>query len=270
MRRLPVVGLAFALTSAAAWAAPAVHDLIARDGVEVGILPAIAPDTPAGTVVGVALDVEARTDAAARRLGFRSLHAIARVDCRARASQVVEAETFDQPNLTGAGRAQTVSKAWVHPAAGSYMSTVADRVCASAGEPQGPAPAIKVTLDSAPAPARPTPPSPTPAANAPVPPAATPPLPPPALGLEAQVAASRTAADARKALASLGTLIAPPLAASVQPALVGGKRFYRASIGGFASLASARAFCVQAIRVIGRCWVRQGAASPRKPATPAH
>ncbi len=253
LRRLPLSGLVFAATSlCAAWGAPAIHDVITKDGVEVSILPTIAPAGGSGAIVGVALDVEARTDAAARRLGFRSLHAVTMVDCRSRANHLVAAETFEAAELTGRGHVQPVSDAWVRPAANSYMSAVTDQVCAGADLAAAPAQVIKVTLGAEQAAARP------PAAIAPVAPAA---LGSPASTsrLEAQVAASRTAQAAQKVLGSLKTLIAPPLTASVQLALVRNRQFYRASVGGFASLASARAFCVQATRVTGQCWVRQAA-----------
>ena len=264
VRRLLLIGLALAATAAASAAAAAPPDPIARDGVEISILPAIAPATSSDAVSAASLDLEARTDDAAHRFGFRSLHAVTLVDCRGRANQITEARTYAEPNLAGPGRVQPVSGAWQHPTADSYMLAVIERVCAASAAPAPTARMIQVTLlgtDPAAAP----------------PPATSPPaaLPPPTVPLaftpaafsttattsriEAQVAATDSARTAQKVLDALRTLITLPLTASVQPALVQGAQVYRASVRGFASMASAQAFCAQATPVTHRCWVRQDA-----------
>jgi hypothetical protein len=258
----------FAATSAAAaWGAAAPSDVIVRDGVEVSIQRAIAPATTADSISAVSLDLEARTDDAAHRFGFRSLHAVTLVDCRGRANQITEAKTFDEPNLAGPGHSQHVSGNWQQPTADSYMSTVIDRVCAASAAPAPPAPTIQVTLlGAAPAPA-PTPAAPPQSGRAALPAPVVPLAVAPASfssmspnsRIEAQLAATDSARAAQRVLDSVRTLIALPLAGTVQPALAQGSQIFRASVGGFASTASAQAFCAQATPVTHRCWVRQDA-----------
>ena len=229
--------------------------------------------------------MEARTDDAAHRLGFHSLRAVTRVDCRVGANLVLAAETFDGVDLSGPGHPRSVSNAWVRPTAESYMSAVTERVCAAAdGGPSATPATMRVTLGSA---ADPAPPAATaiapsiavtrahavaPAAGIAITPvsavaraiAVTPASAPPAQAspqrLAAQVAAEGTAQDAQKVLDGLRALIAPPLTGSVQLALVQHAHFYRASVSGFASMAEARTFCARAAHVTSQCWVRREAA----------
>ena len=81
----------------------------------------------------------------------------------------------------------------------------------------------------------------------------------------AQVAASPTARGAQRVLDALKSLIAPPLAGSVEPAMVQGVQVYRANVSGFASVAEANAFCAKAKLVAKGCWVRP-APRTQKPA----
>jgi hypothetical protein len=279
VRPVPIALIALAAITGGARGAPAAPDVVVKDGVEVSMLPALAPTTGPDGGLAVTLDVEARSDDAAGRLGFRSLRVVTLVDCRAGANKLLEAESFEASDLAGARHVRPVSGEWVRPAADSYMAAVAARVCAAgAGDEHAAAP-IRVTL------APPAAPAAAPATVSPAPPAATPPTPttvamnparialsaPPTTAgpaatagprLEAQVAASRTAREARQALAALGALLAPPLAGDVEAAQVQGARVFRASVTGFASLAQARAFCAQAARLTRNCWVRQAEAAP--------
>jgi hypothetical protein len=280
MRKLLFLGLIAALAPAPT----ALADIIAKDGVEVAVLPTVAPGAGSATSSVVALDVEARSDAAAGRLGFRSLHAVTAIDCRSGANRFLEAKTYGEPDLAGPPQVRRVSGEWVRPAADSFMAAVLQRMC---GAPPAPtSPAIKVTEIAAPPPA----PAPAPAAASPAAPASaaaeaaapTTPLPsppsvtvmPPPAALAAapmspqarpprpagpaiaQVAASPTAKGAARVLGQLKTLLAPPLAGDVEPAIVGGAQVYRVSVSGFASAADARAFCARAQQVVKTCWVR--------------
>jgi len=70
----------------------------------------------------------------------------------------------------------------------------------------------------------------------------------------AQVTSSPTAAGANRALAALRRLMPAPLTGVVEPATVNGAKVYRANVGGFASLADARAFCATVAAVTKTCW----------------
>ncbi|MFI4972989.1 MAG: SPOR domain-containing protein [Caulobacterales bacterium] len=285
MRTFLLVGLVFALApGSAAPAAPPAADVIAKDGVEVTILPTVAP-AGGPEAVEVALDVEARTDEAARRLGFRSLRGVTAVDCRQGANQFQRAEAYALADLQGEVKVLRVSGEWVHPTAGSYMAAVSERICGSGGALPPPGPAMVVTLAAsantlppADSPAPATAPAPAPPAAPPAPPAgrtaavsahvdppavaAGAPAPAPAgsprpgAQAVAQVTASPTAKGAQRVLDALHSLIAPPLAGTVESATVQGVQVYRASIAGFASPKDARAFCSRAAGVAKTCWVR--------------
>jgi hypothetical protein len=264
-------------------AASAGGDAIVKDGVEVTILPAVAAFSGREGFVEVMLDVEAHTEDAAHRLGVRSVRAVADVDCRQGANRFVSARAYDQPELSGAGRAWPVGGDWVQPAADSYMSAVLSRVCGHA--PTAPGPVTRVTAESSAAAVPSAPPpasiaSPKPAAR-PVPPgalrAALPPPAPLASGgaapaqtvrptapAVAQVAASPTAKGAQRELDALHSLIGPPLAGTVEPATVGGVQVFRASVTGFASAADARGFCAKAAALVKACWVRPNVPPPAR------
>ena len=333
-----VIGFAAALAAVTAPAALAAS-AIARDGVEVSILPTVGPAHADQSIVRVSLDVEARSEAAAHRLGFRSLRGVTDIDCRSGENQFVKAEAYDHPDLRGAARGWPVLGDWGRPTASSYMFAVTERVCGKGAiESPGPPPVVSTGAEPAAGgeareaqatasgsaaeaaaaskgsrrgahgpPAPPIhlvahdnePPAPaveTAAANeagtaaqmssaaaAPVPaargsPAAHAPsahiaathgvaasaVRAPAAVLisaaarggpaVAQITASPSVADAQHALAALHAMIAPPLAAVVETAAVGGARVYRATVTGFGSQGEARAFCARA--AVKTCWVR--------------
>ena len=292
MRVVLFASLALAATSLSA-AAVAGPDAIVKDGVEVTILPSVAPFSGRESEVEVALDVEITGDAAAHKFGFRSLRGVTDIDCSQGANRFVRAEAYDALYLKGASRAWPVSGHWVQPTSESYMSQVTQRVCHGASQPVGPAIAVTSAV-APPAPMSPTPVAMTPPpqvvrvppeARAPAPRAAaprkvavlsTPTVPqaePPATGKPgatavAQVAASPTAKGAQRTLDALKSLIAPPLAGAVESATVSGVQIFRASVTGFASPADARAFCAKATAVTKACWVRRDA--PTSAAAPDH
>jgi hypothetical protein len=282
----------------AASALPSAGDAATDGGIEVAVLPLAAPkagaDTAGAGLTQATLDVEARTDAAFRRIGFRSLRVNAVVDCSRWADRVTGAEGYARPGLSGQGRAASVGGAWSQPAAGSLMASVVAKVCA-ARAPDASAPRQVVDIP-APAPAAgasgpppevvdapaqvavaaaqpphvddsPAPPTPraakAQAAFAP-PPAALRPTKaqtayapaPPAGPVIAQLAASPNARDANLAVAAVRKLVAPPLTSSVEPAVVGDMHVWRASVAGFSSAAAASAFCKRAAGLVGTCWVR--------------
>jgi len=284
----PFLPLALLLMAAPGSSLATTPGVIARDGVEVTILPMVAPASGPASQVEVGLDVEARTDGAAHGLGSRSLGAVVSVDCAKGANRFVKVTALAKASLKGEAKAWPVSGDWVTPAPDSYMAEVAERVC-HATTPASAGPAIIVTAA----------PSPPPASAAPATPAAAPPVAPHALPLVvggdtqppaaahppattsvvsapapsasvkppanvvAQVAASPTAKGAQRVLASLRSLIVAPLVGAVEPATVDGAQVYRANVTGFDTAAAAKSFCVQAASVSKTCWVRRPPAAKR-------
>jgi len=116
LRASLLIALLFAAASApAVWAAPAPTGPIVKDGLEINILPALAPASGSGGVFNVGLDMEARTDDAAHRLGFRSLHGVTAIDCRQGANRFVEAEAYTEAGMMGQGTARAVRGKLVRP-----------------------------------------------------------------------------------------------------------------------------------------------------------
>jgi hypothetical protein len=264
----PSLLIGLILAAGPALAAPA--GPIVRDGVEITIVSATAAPAPGG-IVEVTLDVEARSDAAAAKLKFRSMRGVTAVDCRLGANRFIKAEAYPEANLRGDVTPRVVSGEWVKPAGESYMSAVTARICgvAPAARPittaaSGPLPVVRMGTDSA-------------SSGAAEPPATTPPArlamamaPKPATAAAstprsfrakadgrgvAQVAASATAQGAQHVLDQLHALITPPLAASVEAATVKNAAVFRASVAGFVSLGDAQAFCARAASVSKTCWV---------------
>jgi hypothetical protein len=177
LRLLLVLGLV--VGAAPAWAAAdqaAPQQPIVLGGVEVTILPTIAPASGPESAMTVQIDVEARTDEATRLLGFKSLLGETTIDCRSGANRFEKAAAYDQPDRQGPPRSSHLSGQWVTPASGSYMAKVTERVCASRTTSAVAAPAVIEAPSPPPAASHPTtspPASPTPeAAAAAVPPAA--------------------------------------------------------------------------------------------------
>jgi hypothetical protein len=247
---------------------------IVKDGVEISILPG-GPSS--GGVTEVTLDVEARSEDAATRLGFRSMRGQTAIDCLKGANRFIKADAFALADLKGPATPRVVSGDWVRPSDDSFMSGVTIRVC---GDPV-PAPAAAarvapgrlpvVTMGTSPSPAPPqvasTPPPTRLAMAAPPPPGASS---PPARAFRtsatgrgvAQVAASDTAQGAQQVLDRLHSLIAPPLTSGVEAATVNNAHLFRASVSGFVSLSDAQAFCARAASVSKTCWVHWKAAAP--------
>jgi hypothetical protein len=268
------LSLLIVLMSAAApaLAAPPASGPIVKDGVEISILPG---GLSSGGVTEVTLDVEARSDDAAGRLGFRSMRGLTAIDCLKGANRFIKADAFAQADLKGPATPRVVSGDWVRPSVDSFMSGVTSRVC---GDPIPPAPTAPgrlpvVTMgtssSSAPPPAHvaSTPPPTRLAMAVPPPPGAAS---PPARAFRssatgrgvAQVAASPTAEGAQHVLDRLHSLITPPLASGVEAATVNNAHIFRASVSGFVSLGDAQAFCARAASVSKTCWVHWKAAAP--------
>lgn len=280
MRPSPLIGLLFA--AAPAFAAPAAGGPIIKDGVEITILSVGPPAGGPGGIVEVTLDAEARSDAAAEKLKFRSLRGVTALDCRLGANRFIKADAYPEAGLRGQVAPRVVSGDWVKPAESSFMSGVTARVCvASPAQTTAAGPLPVVRLGTGPATVAPSVASPPPAPPAPARLAmATSPKPTavasaaPAYRAKAggrgvaQVAASSTAPAAQHVLDRLHTLITPPLTSGVEAATVNNAAVFRASVTGFVSLGDAQAFCARAASVAKTCWVHWKAAETAPP--PAH
>jgi hypothetical protein len=232
MRPALLLALLSAATAPAALAASAPSAPIVKDGVEITILPSLGSATSPGGLIQVGLDLEVRSDDAARRLGFRSLRAETAVDCRAGANRFINAQAYAKPGLKGEGVARVVSGAWVHPNDSSYMSEVTARICASAGPaPSAPpahtsaasfaAPTPVVTSASLPppAPARMAAPLPVITTPAPAPAVVAAPTPPPVQTASVRTAPVGTASASPPTTAHAFTpKPAPPAQAAIRPA----------------------------------------------------
>jgi SPOR domain len=278
VRPFPLIGLL--LVAAPAFAAPIAGGPIVKDGVEITIL-SIGPAGGPGGVVEVTLDAEARSDAAADRLRFRSLRGVTAVDCRLGANRFIKADAYPEANLRGQVTPRVVSGDWVKPADSSFMSGVTARVCGAAPAPAaaaGPLPVVTLgtrsnlpTASSAASPPAPPAPariamatSPRPAVQAAT--AAAPAYRAKAGGRGvAQVAASSTAPAAQHVLDRLHALITPPLTSDVEAATVNNAAVFRASVTGFVSLGDAQAFCARAASISKTCWVHWKAAEAAPP-----
>jgi hypothetical protein len=274
------LSLLIALMSAAApaMAAPSAGAPLVKDGVEITILPSAGPST--GGVSEVTLDIEARSDDAAQRLGFRSMRGLTAIDCARGANRFIKADAFAEADLKGAATPRRVSGDWVRPASDSFMSGVTSRVCGGSPAPAltpsgGALPVVTMGASAAPAAATPRvastpPPTRLALTNPPRPSESS----TPARAFRAsasgrgvaQVAASPTAEGAQHVLDRLRSLIAPPLAGGVEAATVNNAHLFRASVTGFVSLSDAQAFCARAASVSRTCWVHWKAAE----AAPAH
>jgi hypothetical protein len=291
VRASPLVVLL--LAAAPAFAAPVASGPIVKDGVEINILSVGAPGP--GGVVEVTLDAEARSDAAAEKLKFRSLRGVTALDCRQGANRFIKADAYPEANLRGQMTPRIVSGDWVKPADSSFMSGVTTRICggaraAAASAPSGPLPVVTLgtktlgtstlgtstlgtktlgtstlgtsTLGTKTLGTRSVTPAPAQAA-------ATPAYRAKAGGRGvAQVAASANAQGAQHVLDRLHALITPPLTTSVEAATVNNAAIFRASVTGFVSLGDAQAFCARAAAVSKTCWVHWKAADAAS--EPAH
>jgi hypothetical protein len=271
------IALLFAAASASAAlaaSAPAAGPIV-KDGLEITVLPQLAQASGSNGVFNVGLDMEARTDDAAHRLGFRSLHGVTAIDCRQGANRFVEAEAYPEAGMMGQGTTRAVSGKWVRPADDSYMAQVMARVCTSGGPatapaapnsaPSGPLPVVtnanlaEPAPPPAPSPVRPTRTAAAPTTHvlAPSPAAPAQAAARPGVKAVAQVAASSSAKDAQHVLNELHAMITPPLTTSVEPAVVQNAHIFRASVAGFTSMEAAKAFCARAASVSKTCWVHR-------------
>jgi hypothetical protein len=197
------------------------------------------PDSP--IVSDVEIQGEVTSDASAQALGFRSMVAVADVDCGSRRDRVLQFDGYDGGGLTGALRAVVPSDTWETPS-GSQAAHVLASVCGTAettGVARAPAP-----LEAAAAPSAARPPAQPPARLA------------PKTGRPAvlQLGSYPTSAGARSRLRQLGALPAG-LTGGVAVAQIHGVTHYRAVVSGFADAAAASAFCAERRLPAAGCWI---------------
>ena len=152
---------------------------IETQGVEITMSPRIAPAGWPATMLQLGLDIEAKSDEAALKLGFRSMGAVVDIDCSRGVNRVVSAETHAQANLQGVATPKPVSSQWMTPAPNSLILPVVQRACANqAAAPVAPAGAVPPTAAAGPPPRVTTgqgaPPAGGPVTTAHAPPAAPP------------------------------------------------------------------------------------------------
>jgi hypothetical protein len=168
------------------------------------------------------------------------------VDCDARQFQLGSFAMFGRNNLAGEAVMRRGPRAgWTSPRADTVIGRTIQLACGSR------------RMVAAPAPPRPAP--------EPAPPVAEPrPSPPPrpagAWRGAAQIAAAESEAQARAELARVARLVPEAMAGAattVARAVVGGRTYHRALVGGFDSRAEATAFC-RALEARGHaCFVRE-------------
>lgn len=214
----------------------------------VSTFPASAGQGPRAVIRAEALspDTYART-------GALSWHVSLSADCGGRRVRLGETTGYPQRNLLGDRKLLRPAETdWRTPERGTAL----DNAWRAACEPDFKGPfattTLRVAQESAPAAAAPGSPGverPRPAPAAPASPAAR------RGGVAAQIGASPSDADARNLLANLGSSV-DGRETWVEKAVVGGRTWYRAVVGGFADAGEANGFC-EGLKASGRgCFVR--------------
>ncbi|WP_293677385.1 SPOR domain-containing protein [uncultured Phenylobacterium sp.] len=214
----------------------------------------------------VVLRAEALSGETYARTGALSWHVSLNADCRDRRVRMGETTGYPQRNLLGERRVLRAAETeWRAPGPGTAL----DNAWRAACEPhfQGPFASANVTLAqnevAAPAPPEPPPAAPTSVPNAPAPEARGAPVADPPRRAAAQKAASGGAvtvqigafpdvASAQAALARLGD----ERPHAIEAAVVGGRTWRRAVVGGFESVEAGERYCVQRKAQGGSCFVR--------------
>ncbi|WP_374575529.1 SPOR domain-containing protein [Phenylobacterium sp.] len=246
----------------AAWV-QAETNMSLRDVVSVGATDVIAlssverPQTLTDGVLRVTFRSEVLSAKIAQDEGYRSWTAVIDVNCAKPAVKVVEVTNYSERNLRGQSRPAAVTDDWLTPPAGSQLYNLTRAACdadyvrpfaglkvAAASPPPRPAAAVTVAEKAEPASAI------APAARS-----------APASGVVVQVAAAPSRDQALAALSRVKARFGEGMGLTddVQTVDLDGKRFYRARLGGFASVDSAKAFCQTLKAGSQDCFVRQAA-----------
>lgn len=235
-------------------------------------LTALVSTFPAGGGQGprVVIRAEALSTDTFARTGALSWHVSLNADCKGRRVRLGETTGYPQRNLLGERKALRPAETdWRVPERGTALDNAWRAACETDFKGPFQTKDVKVTQPDGGSPAAParTPPAtpPAPAPKTPAPKAVAPapagaPKPPAAAarragGLVAQVGASPSEADARGLLVALGPRLGGR-EAWVETAVVGGKTWRRAMVGGFSDAAEASGFCGE-LKASGRaCFVR--------------
>lgn len=217
----------------------------------VSTFPASAGQGPRAVIRAEALSPDTYS-----RTGALSWHVSLSADCQGRRVRLGETTGYPQRNLLGDRRPLRPAETdWRVPERGTALDNAWRAACEANFKGPFAASALRVAQESAPAPPAPAtapeqsapPPRQAPAASsAPVARRG---------GLAAQVGASPSDADARSLLANLGSSV-HGRETWVEKAVVGGRTWYRAVVGGFADAGEANGFC-EGLKASGRgCFVR--------------
>lgn len=239
-------------------------------------LTSVVSSFPAGAGQGPRLVIraEALSAEASARTGALSWHVSLNADCQTHRVRLGETTGYTRRNLLGERRQlRAADTEWREPDAGTALDFAWREAC----DPdfKGPFEYARVktvqsdaAVSTSPAPVTPAPAAPAPVL-APVAPQPTPAAPPPRVQAPAaqppgrsgefvaQVGAATSEAEARGLLDRLGPALGGR-STRVERAVVGGKTWYRAVVGDFASSGEVGEFCAE-LKGAGRgCFVRQG------------
>lgn len=224
-------------------------------------LTSVVSTFPAGGGQGprVVIRAEALSADTYARTGALSWHVSLSADCQGRRVRLGETTGYPQRNLLGERKLlRSAESEWRTPERGTALDTAWRAACEADFKGPFAAKAMQVDQEAAAAPA-PTPkPEPAPAPAKVAKAELAKPAPPSARrvgGLVAQVGASPSDADARGLLAALGSSVGGR-ETWVEKAVVGGRTWHRAVVGGFADAGEAGGFCA-GLKAAGRdCFVR--------------
>lgn len=211
----------------------------------VSTFPASAGQPPRVIIRAEALNAETFA-----RTGSLSWHVSLSADCTGQRVRLGETTGYPQRNLLGERRQlREAETEWRPPGRGTALESAWRAACEA--DFKGPFGARSVRVAQEAAPAAASAPEPSKAAPKPAAPASA----ARAGALVAQVGASPSDADARSLIAGLGSRLGGR-EAWVEKADVGGRTWYRAVVGGFATSSDANDFCA-GLKAAGRgCFVR--------------
>lgn len=212
-----------------------------------------SPRAPGPAVVEIT--AEARDDAVAVALGYRSMNAKVEVECSPPRDKVDGMDVYSGAAFHGERRARRVPGVWAKPSGGSLMNDVVAAVCRHLStEPPSASPVASATHNVAPRSRA--------LALAGIPPRAgdrvalsrvAAPVAASVPTFVVQLGAFSREGSALARLKALGTLPAG-LSTRVGRKSVDGVLFYRAIVAGFADASAARSFCAVSGRNSGGCW----------------
>lgn len=220
----------------------------------VSVFPATGSDGPRVVIRAEALNAETY-----ERAGALSWHVSISADCAGRRVRLGETTGYPNRNLLGERRVlREAETSWRTPGQGTALDAVWRAACDASYRGPFQSSTVSVAAAEPPPDAEPA----APETAAPPPPPAPPPKVAPAaprraaFGLAAQVGATPTEAETRRLLTGLsGPIAGRPT--WVETAVVAGRTWRRAMVGGFADRADVERFCAEVKRRGGACLARK-------------